>query len=300
MNALKQLRYNDATNIVRKELPSELKLTASSTIYLTIYDDSGNTVVARAASDQYAATTINAAITAGDSSFVLAVGATALEPGDRIRILDSDDGPDEDLEVEHYDSSTRTVYPKDSLYYSHSSGASVVGLWATDTIDTTDTSSFVKSAELVFAWEHGADESSAFKFDTDLYKVSWVGFGSDDAVERFSVKFASLYDEVRDRVFDIKDEAIRELRFELSAVSLDIDRVIDQETLMVPLILKMGLIAIGFSDTTVTEREMLMDEYGKQFDRLQNLPLWVDEDQDLVKEEDEVDKHIGISYVRGL
>jgi len=298
--ASNNLRYNDATNIVRKELPSELALTASSAIYLTIYNDSGEVISARAAADIYAATSIDGAITAGDSSFTLDSGATALEPGDRIRILDSNDGPDEDVVVEHYNASTYTVYPVDSLYYSHSDNAVVVGMWATDTIDTTSTSDFGKTDEVVFAWEHGADESSAFKFDTDLYKISWIGFGSDDVIDRFRTRFASVYDTVRDRIVDIKDESMRELRFEMSCVGMDIDRVVDQELIMIPLVLKMGLISLGYSDTVATEREMLESDYGKMIDKLQNLPLWTDTDQDLVKESDEVDKHIGITYVRGL
>ena len=295
-----QLRYNDATNVVRKELPSELELDASTAIYITIYDDAGNTLLAREAATLYADTTLNGAITAGDSSFVLAAESATLEPGDRIRILDSDDGPPEDIVVDYYDSANLTVHAVDSLYCSHTTAAVVVGMFATATIDTTDTDDFPKNGEVIFAWEHAADEFSKFKFDTDLYKISWIGFGTDDAIDRYQIRFADIYDTVRDRIVGIKEEALREIKFEMLCVGMDIDRIIDQEMVMIPLVLKMGLLSLGYSDTTATEREMLATDYGKAIDKLQSLKIWTDDDQDLVKEDDEVDKHIGISYVRGL
>ena len=296
----KQLRYDDATNVVRKELPAELALDASTAIYLTIYDDAGNTLLAREAATLHADTTLDGAVTAGDSSFVLAAESATLEPGDRIRILDSDDGQPEDIVVEYYDAGNLTVHAVDSFYHSHSTAAVVVGMFATATIDTSTTTDFPKGSEVVFAWEHAADESSEFKFDTDFYKISWIGFGSDDVINRFQIRFADIYDTVRDRVVGIKEESLREIKFEMMCVDMDIDRIIDQEMVMIPLVLKMGLLSLGYSDTTATERELLTTDYGKAIDKLQNLKLWTDNDQDLIKEDDEVDKHVGISYVRGL
>ncbi len=297
---LKSLRYNDATNVVRKELPQELNVDASTAITLTINNDSGSEILAASSATLHAATTLDGDVTAGDSSFVLAAGSATLEPGDRVRLLDSDDGRPEDIVVDYYDASALTVSPIDSVLYSHASGAGVVGLFAIISIDTSNTSNFGKNSDVILMWTTAADESPSYQFDVDLYKISYIGFTSDDAIERFKTRFFSIYDTVQLRVVEIKDEAMKDLRFEMACFDMDIDRVIDQEVIMIPLVLKMGLISLGYSDTTVTERETLQADYLRNIEQLKNLPVWVDEDQDLIKEQDEVDKHLGISYGRGL
>ena len=294
------LRYNDATNVFRKELPSELAYTATSDVYLTVYDDSGSARVARAEATVYTPTTLSAAATAGDSTFTLSVGAGALEPGDRIRILDSNDGPDEDVIVSFYNATSRTVTPTESLHYSHASGSSVVGLWATATIDTTDTATFTKGRQFIFAWEHAADETSRFKFEPDLYEVGWFGFGTDDALERFATRFPELHLKIEERRMKVLEEARKELKFDCAARGCNIERIIDQDVLMIPLVYKIAIIAAGVSDQYQVERESLLKEYISQFDKLMSMPIWVDEDQDLAQEDAELKTHQQLSWGRGL
>ena len=297
------LRYNDATNVIRKELPSELRMTAASDIYLTVYEDSGDVEVARAEATLYTAALVSGAqggITAGDSSFTLADSPAALEPGDRIRILDSDAGPDEDIVVSFYNATTKVVTQTESLKYSHSAGTAVVGLWSTATIDTTDTATFTKGRQFIFAWEHAADESSRFKFDTDLYEVEWIGFATDDALERFATRFPELHLKIEERRMRVLDEARKELKFDCAARGCNLERIVDQDLLMIPLVYKIALIAAGVSDQYQIERESLLKEYVSQFDKLMSMPLWIDEDKDLAQEDAEVKTHQQLSWGRGL
>lgn len=300
MTELNQIRYDTASNVIRKELPSEWTLTSTSTIYATVNDKNNTELVARASTTQYTSTTLNAATTAGDSSFVLAAGASALEPGDRVRILDSDAGGDEDIVVDYYDSSTRTVHPRRSLRSSHSSGAAVVGMFATVDIDTSDEDTWTKGLEVIVLWEHGAAEEPGYKYDTDTYKVSVIGFGSDDAIDRFRVLYSDVAETKLSVLPSIRDEAKRHLRSDLAGRGLDMDRVVQQETIMIPLLYKMGVIAFGVSDQYVTEREAAMADYTRAFDNLLALPIWVDEDQDLNEEDHEVKSHTPLTWGRGM
>ena len=298
--ASKQLRYDTASNPVRVELPAEVKIAADTAIYLTVYDDDGDAIVARAAATRYASTTLSAAVTVGDSSFTLASGAGALEPGDRVRILDSDLGPDEDVLIHHYDSTTRTAYTVESMRASHSSGAAVVGMWATGDIDTSDEDTYPTAKTIILAWEHGSTETSAYKFLTELYQIGQLGWGSNDALDRFATRFPDLALKIQDRRLRVLDEARRELRWECQARNCDIDRVVDQELLMLPLMLKMAVIAAGVSDQYATEREELLAEYTRQFDRFLAMPIWVNHGDDLAKSDDEIQSHQPLTWSRGM
>lgn len=298
-NATRQLRYDD-TNVVRHELPADLALTTTSAIYLTVYDDDGTALVARAQATTYTSTTIGSAVTVGDSSFVLAAGAGALEPGDRVRILDSDMGPDEDVLVHHYDSSTRTVHAVESLRCSHSVSAGVVGMWATASIDMTDTDVYEPGSTVILAWEHGSDESSARKYTSDLYTVGSLGLGGSDVLDRFATRFPDLALKIQDRRNQALLEARRELTWECSARGCDLDKIVDQEVIMIPLLLKLALIAAGVSDQYAAEREQLLAEYAVQFDRAMSLPIWVNLGDDLAKSDDETRSHVRLSWGRGL
>jgi hypothetical protein len=133
-----QIGYNNASFDLRLEFPATWDAQSISTLTLGIKDTAGNELLAPASVTLLSSATLDADVEVFDNTVVLAESRT-LYPGDRLDIAFSADGPSEAVEILTFDSATDTLTLRRDLVYSHSSGSTVVPIYAVYALDTSDT-----------------------------------------------------------------------------------------------------------------------------------------------------------------
>jgi len=272
---MRQLKYNDASQIVRLDFPWS---GIPSAITLAVKNAGGTDLLAAAATTIPASDTLNGAIVSGATSLVLTTG-TGLAPvaGDRLYIASSAAGRDERVEVASYVSATKTVALKTALEYSHSTGTAVKALWCTYALNTATTTTWINGIEVTLLWSPDLDEP----VHTELARIVTYGFASEKIQERFRALYPALYQVIALRWTDILDEGLRRLRLRLKRLDRDLDDLRDQELIQPALIELLAVLATaGGGDEWRTEYEHASARFTDELNLLQVLPIWMDTDQD--------------------
>ena len=303
-----QLKFGAAAQTVRCEIPSDWPLSllygTGGSVSLEVRSTAGTVLFAASAATQGQESSLNGAVSAGSRTLVLAAGTVECASGDRLRIMTSAAGGYEDVEVDYYVHGTRTVTLKRDLYRAHSSGAEVLGLYYTATLNLSSATNFPKGRQTVLGWtpSHGGAEI------TEVYTIAVDEMKGSDIGRRFRVRFPDLYLAAEDVLDQVEAEALRQIRIDWSARGMDIDRLVDQEIMMPCLMFQMAfIIAAGRGDTFASERDFLKTAYDDEVLKIASLPLWVDDNQDKAKDAagaevagSEVTDHMGLSYCRGI
>lgn len=286
-----QIAYNDSSFPLRFSYPTEWDPALISAITITCKDDDGEELLSAQSATLYTDTTLDEDADQYTSSIVLASGAGAVAPGDRM-VIDGIEGT-ETVIIKAYDSSTRTAELEEILLYNHLDGDNVYATWATYNLDTSTVADFPKGLLFSILWTPTGDgnvtrwEAQIAASEVDLSGIQ----------EQFKAAYPRAWETFRNPVgkFDIIQKiAERQIKNDLLAEnnSLDFDRVVDQDQLMDVVMAKMAYIwALQGDENKTDEREAIGSELEAQMARLRQAVLWTDDDQDDDRDSEEVTDH---------
>lgn len=285
---MRLIQYNDSSFTLRFEYPAGWNAQSITGVNITITDVEGNSLLAATAATLYTATTLGAAASVGDSTITLASGASAVSPGDRLQIAASTTGPTEDITAQSYNSTTRVITLERELRYAHTSAAAVKGLWCTYALSTSTTTTWTKGLQVLIDWDPDTDDLPV----RERGEVVISAYGPADFVERFRTIYPDEYDAFVDNLNNLVEEARRQLDTSLLSHGCLMDRIQDQ-SLLTPVLaaLVRRLIAFSGGDRSEHEQDVANKEYARLFDELTRLPIWADDDQDGIRDEEEIDDY---------
>ena len=285
---MRQIKYNDASWVFRFDMPHDWYVEGITTVTLTINDLSNTAKLSATACTLYTATTLGAAATAGDATITLGAGATAVVPGDRLRIKASADGRFEDVEVANYNTSTRVATLTQDLRYSHTNGTSVYGLWCTITLNTSNTTTFDESDQCLLIWTPNNDDVPVReRAEIMAYLPSFSRLR-----ERFAMLYPREYRIIENNFENYMKEAKEQLQTIVFSDGLRVLEVVDDEKVAPSLMsLARWLVVQSNGEKWRDEQDIALAEFNRNLAYLRNLETWQDDDQDNVKEVSEFDDH---------
>jgi hypothetical protein len=286
---MRQLKYNFATNYLRLEFPDEWEPADITAVSLTITDRDGNELQAAAAATLYTATDLDSDVDAYLDEIVLAAGSGALSPGDVIWI-DGAAGP-ERHRVKGYNATTRTATLERILTQAHEEDDAVYPCWATSAaIDTTTVATWTAGLPVTLTWTP-TGSGQAF---VELAEVSKFSMAAEGLELRFQAIYRRAWDDFEKlgTFTIIREEAERQLRAELASNGMDYNRIMDNDIFSPVLMARMAwLWTLNGDENKEDERKAIGDEYNALLAQLLKNPIWIDTDQDLVQDDDEVSDH---------
>jgi hypothetical protein len=297
---MRQIAYNNAAFTIPFEYPSEWDVASITGVNVSIDSNAGTALVASTAATIYTATTLYSSVAVGDAFVVLAVGASAPQPGRQYKISASSAGPAELITCHHYDSSLRYLYTNNDIRYAHSSGTAVKGCYCSYDLNTSTVATYTKGKQLVINWAPAGSDDLPVK---EMARIDGSMFGGADFDRRFKQLYPREYQMALDRDGNIDwlvEESREQLNQTLTSRGLDIDRVVDQNRLMpTTMNLARWLCLLDGGDEWETERKVALDEYVRSLELLCASPIWQDTDQDKVQDDTEVDEHGPLSFSWG-
>ena len=295
--SVKQIKYNDSSFTLRFEFPDDWAAASITGVSIAITDAGGTSLLASTAATLYTSVALASASARGDATVTLGGTPGALSRGDRLLIAASAAGRDEIVEVDSYNSSTKVVSLRHTIQYAHSSTTSLYPCWCTYALDTSTTATWAAGSECTVLWTPDTDDHPV----TELYVIGKTDFGSSETIDRFRVQYPSMY-QARDRsgIEDIEREARERVWMHCKARNFDLNRLTDQ-TLMVPSVVEMmaNLIASGGGDAAEYEQASTWERFTREFELFSSLTVWTDDNQDLIQDEEEVQKHSIPYWSRG-
>jgi len=283
---VRQIDYNNSAFTLRFEFPLEWDLDSLTGVNIDITNLDGESLLDATAATLYTATTTNAAGAVGDSTVTLANDASAPSPGDRLRISASAGGPSEEIEVESYNSSTKVATLRRELRFAHTTGTAVKGLFCTYNLDTSTVATWTKALQVVLRWSPGGSDDLPVK---ERGEVSASYFAFPDFSQRFEVRYPREHRIALPRLKSVLEEAKLEVEHDLSTPEFHIHRVADSEKVRLLVLKKARLIVLeGTGDKWESERTAAIDEYNRIREIILNQPVWQDENQDDVKDDEEM------------
>jgi hypothetical protein len=294
---MKQLKY-DSENTLRLEIPPEWKVQNNiQNITVAVKDTSGNSLLSAANTTLYSADTLASAASSGDNTVTLTTG-NVLSFGERIRLYGSGNTT-EDRTVLSYVASTKVVTLSTVLDYDHSASSEVHGLFATYAIDMTDNDVYSKNRQLRIIWTSSDIKHAPY---TELAEVAETSeFSASDFDEEFSALYPREYENARERLTSLRELAERRLGYRLQSRGMNMDRVQDQRVIMDSLLSLTRYLTIqGYGDDWEFEINQAWDQYLRDFEDLCSLPIWVDDNQDEIKTEDEVQVFEPLMFGRNM
>jgi hypothetical protein len=279
---MEPIKYNDDSFTVRGEYPERVSDNAESITEVTfqLLTDGGSSLVDETAATLYTATTISSDAVHGDMYVVLAEGSDAPNHNDRFLIGVSFDGRAEQVICDRYDSDNRYMYLSHELQFSHTAGAAVVGLWATYVLDASDTDTYYKGRELRAVWNPDTDDEAW----SQLYMVSGVSAAPPGFWAEFQAIYPDEYETATNRDLSVLERTIRaRFKHEFTSRGMDVGRIVDSDRLSSGMIL--------FARYVLSDSEIHMNAWTSWFKILCDDPIWIDENQDGIKTDDEVQIH---------
>ena len=286
---MRQIRYNNASNVLRFEYPVEWNALDLTAVTLTIKDRDAVELLEASSVTLFTDTTIDGAVDRFASEIVLDSGTDALSKGDQI-MLSGIEGT-EVVQVKAYDSTTYTVELEAILQNEYADNDPVYGLFGDITVDTTVVATFTAGLEMTLLWTPTGT-------GLPTREVAMVSKTELDIVglrKRFQIRYPRAYKALtdpNDRVNDMLKEAEFEVGEELKANLIDIQRLPDQDGISLAIMSKTLLLWVADGDEDKTdEREFFMNQYEKHIGFLTKEVLWTDDNQDDVEDAEEADDH---------
>jgi hypothetical protein len=289
----RQIPYNNAAATLRYEYDPSWDPQTITGVTLTVTDLGGSELLAADAATLWTATTMSAASSVGDTTITLT--AATLSPGDRLSIAASADGPNEEVIVKYYNSSTKVATLTLELKYGHASGTAVKGMWATYDIDTSVVATFPAAKQVRLVWTPAGSDDLA---RTEDGEISIYAAGVSDFAGYFTRNFSREARIVAARgpsgFEDLHADSILEISAKLQFRGLLMDRLVNQTLLKVPIAQMARLIvARAGGDRWAAEIEQARKDFQIAFEDLCSPALYSDDNQDGVQSENEIDDHSG-------
>jgi hypothetical protein len=285
-----QLQYNSANNILKLDFPETWNTNelGDQTVKIQIEDNSGTELLA-AASVTLTTTlnTISGATSIGDNSVTLTnAPASAFSVGDRFVVAKSATGPYETVEMLYYNSSTKVMTLTKPMNYAHSASSGIHALTARYTLDTTTVATWTLGLECTINWIPLGKEQLRLSQRGEV-----VNFTFD--LQGLESTFAKLYPQeyrmIETEFSTFATEAINRTKRNILSIGKDADRLRDPQILLSPIMEYICYLANKSSatDSRLTEMGSALTEYNRLMNEIKESPVWFDDDQDDVLDEQE-------------
>jgi hypothetical protein len=286
---MKQIRYNSTAAPLRLAIPAEWDVTLLTALTLTVTDLDGVELLAADAATLWADTTLAADADAYLSSLTLAAGATDLAKGDPIQIQGVV-GPERHI-VKGYDSTTKIVEIEQILENDHVTGDEVWGLFADYELDTSTVATWTAGLVFTLTWTPTGTGTPI----TEMGQIAKSALDLQGLERRFSILYPRAHDDFSrpsDKFAEVLEEAELQVENDLLGAGVLMQRVVDQDKLSPLVMKKLACMWTWNGDKNKEdERNFLCSDYDKELAKVLSWPIWVDQDQDKVQDEDEVTSH---------
>jgi hypothetical protein len=292
------IEYNGSTTI-RREFPDSVGDVKA--VKVAVYNREGTallsatsaTVAGIGAGPTYAYTgVLTSAVRVGESTCTLNAGAPTLYTGDLVRI-GGDTTAQDTLRVESYNSSTRVVTFDDYFRHAHASGEYLKARFCTYALATTVTTTWTPNLDLTFTWtfySDGAGSTSPYMPYSDEGRVLRRISGEGGLESAFRLRYRQYAEMVQGLDFDtVSSDALNELKDLFASKALDVEKIVDSHAFYELHLCQMAYsLAYGQGSDYAEEREAIKERRLELINILSSMPVWSDNDQDLIEEDQEV------------
>jgi hypothetical protein len=275
----KTITASDSSFLIESKMVDSWDPSASVTV--TITDKAGTTLVNAQAATQYAGDTLAASSAAGTFTITLTTG-TALEQGDLI-VIGSDSIGWQKREVDGYVASTKVVTLLTGLDEALPVGAAVYGLDLGYTVDTTATG-WDGLTQVEVIWTPDTDDLPF----TELWEVRTFRTAVAGFEDEFRAAFNSLYTEINPEDFPkFEDRARDRLKQEFEYMGRNFELIVDSQLIREIMIIEIALLIGRATHMDEAQYERLTADRQHQLDILNNLEIWIDDNEDNIEDEEE-------------
>jgi hypothetical protein len=261
-----------------------------------IKDTDGNELVAETAATIAAADTTSAAVSGGDEELTLTTGGTWVS-GEPIRYGSDDHGWRHD-NVKDYTSSTKLLEPEQIIRQNYAAGIAVQHRTMTYALDTDTSTDWDSLEEVTVRWIPDSDDMP-FR---EIWAVLDTKSASSGLEQKFATGFSRYYEEIEPEHFtDFENRARARLKLLWENRERDVNKLVDNEILDDLLMLQIAiLICISEGNEYDDELVKLKVEFKEQLAVIDAMPIWIDDDEDDIKDESEYQKSKSMGIGRGL
>lgn len=282
-----QIPYNNAAARLHLDYPASYDVQSITGVTIDVLDLDATDLLAAAGDTGtctlYTADALGAAASVGDSTITYTT--TAMTPGLSYEIAASAAGPAEVFTVQSCNSSTKIVTLTRDLRYAHTNGTAIKGCYCYYDIDTTSTSIYPESEQVVITWTPAGSDNLPYE---QRAEIGSRAFGVRNFERRFKLRHPSAYDLVEDRFEDIAVEVIDELGLLLMDRDINLDRVKDTERVASLAFKLMWVYAVADGGNEYEhEQTESRKAFNESFEKYCALPIWQDLDQDDIRDEPE-------------
>jgi len=280
---MRQIKYGDSSYALRFEFPDTWRTDPPTAVTVGFTTKANAELLEATSTAMRAATALGADGVYGDSTILITAGAGAFgEPGDRMLIADSDDGPPEIVESTHYDSSTRTFTLRDELSEEHESATVVTGFYTVYDADLSG-DDFTKGLEFVITWTPNNDSPPI----TEIAIIAGASYSMSDFWSSFQTAYPTEYTVIENRDRDAFEKLTHaHVRTAFLTRCKAFDRVVDQPFMDIGyMLMARKLVLSSQGDEQEHEQGVADKAWTDWFTAiLENVSIWFDKDQDGVED----------------
>jgi hypothetical protein len=286
----KYITYGATACTIKTQIPEGWPTDGTWTV--TIGNKAGTDLVDSGAVTKYAGDTLSAAAAAGAQDIVLTTG-TALVDGDLI-VIGSDAQGWQQREVSKYVAGTKTATLRTRLDEAVASGSEVRGLDLSVVVDASGWDDSV--VQVAVYWE--VDGYPDFQ---ELYDVRAKRSGVAGLENYFRIYFPALHAEIPPGDFKELESMAREALKELfTTKGRNFDLIVDSELGREITILEIATIVGLGAGMSEAEWDRLMSRKQYVMDVIDDLDIWIDDNEDEVEDDDEVEPAMQRNFMRGM
>jgi hypothetical protein len=286
----KYITYGETAFTMATHIPEGWPTDGTWTV--TIGDKDGNDLVDSGEVTKYAGDTLSAAAKAGAQDIVLTTG-TALIDGNWIAI-GSDAQGWQKREVAKYVAGTKTVTLRTRLDEQVASGSEVRGLDLSVVVDASGWDTSIGS--VVVYWEVDAYPDYQEEYDVRSKRSGVAGLENE-----FRIAFGSLFPEMDSANFtNFEDRARERLNQEFEAKGREFGLVVDSDAIRELMLAEIALLVARSAGLNEQQWDRLERDRENQMAIIDDLPLWIDDNEDEVENDDETQPAMMRNFMRGL
>jgi hypothetical protein len=289
----KKILLDDASFTIETVMPSEVGNATSCKV--SIYDTAGTALVSSASATMATADTTAQACTAGDTSVVLTTGPAVV--GDVFRIGNAASGW-QTLTVRHYATASDTITTEEFIDYSYPAGVDILWRNVSYAANTT-AAAWDDLEEVTVIWEPQGIDAIPW---TETWTVVKRSSALPALEQEFQIAFPRYAENIRIGQFEyFRSRAWQRIKNYFESRGRNVDLLIDSEMIKEPTLIQIALmIAMASSDAFTNEIPILQKDLDDMLSAIDKLPMWIDDNQDMIKTDEETQTAVSFKIVRGL
>lgn len=285
------IKYGDSSFVIKSIMPS--KWSQPTGVTITITRDTGIELVAATAATLYAGDTTATAISKLSKTATITTGTAVIDG--QILAVGSDAYGWKEMVVESYDSSTKLITFKERFQEALPAGVYIKGRELSYTLDASgDDWDFTGDVSVV--WTPAGISELPF---TQLFTVLKRESASGGLESKFAVQFEDYYKHCIGSFDQFEKTARLMVTQKLKNMNRDLPKIIDSDEYDFLIMQRIAInIAAAHGGDFETRYAVLSAEYNDYMSVILSNQQWDDTNQDLIKDEDEVNRASRIGYMR--